>query len=197
MPSIPIASGIYSTQSAELRTSLPVNLMPVPQSSGVSGYYLRPADGLESVATGQGVDRGGIYWQGSHYRVSGTKFVRVVGSAVTVLGDVGGGGQCSYDYGFDALAIASGGRLYYWDGSSLVQSTDPDLGQALDVVWVDGYYMTTDGESLVVSDLNNRLAVNPLKYGSSEASPTQSSRWKRSGQRSTPSIGLPLRFSTT
>lgn len=171
MASIPIASGIYSTQSAELRTSLPVNLMPVPLASGVSGYYLRPADGLESVATGQGVDRGGIYWQGTHYRVSGTKLVSVAGAAVTELGDVGPGGHCSFDYGFDALAIASGGRLYYWDGFTLVQSTDADLGQALDVVWVDGYYMTTDGESLVVSELNDRLSVNPLKYGSSEAAP--------------------------
>jgi hypothetical protein len=52
-----------------------------------------------------------------------------------------------------------------------VQVTDPDLGIVLDVVWVDGYFMTTDGEFLVVTDLSNPLAVNPLKYGSAEADP--------------------------
>jgi hypothetical protein len=48
---------------------------------------------------------------------------------------------------------------------------DPDLGTANDVLWVDGYYMTTDGTFLVVTELNDPLAVNPLKYGSSEADP--------------------------
>jgi hypothetical protein len=41
----------------------------------------------------------------------------------------------------------------------------------LDLVWVDGYFMTTDGEFLVVTDLTDPFAVNPLKYGSSEVDP--------------------------
>jgi hypothetical protein len=92
---------------------------------------------------------------------------------VTVLGDVGGpvNSLVSFDYSFDQLAIASGGRLYYWTGSALSQVTDPDLGNVLDVVWVDGYFMTTDGEFLIVTELNNPSQVNPLKYGSSEVDP--------------------------
>jgi hypothetical protein len=39
------------------------------------------------------------------------------------------------------------------------------------VVWVDGYFMTTDGTSLVVTELNDPTQVNPLKYGSSEVDP--------------------------
>jgi hypothetical protein len=49
--------------------------------------------------------------------------------------------------------------------------TDPDLGVVLDVVWVDGYFMTTDGEFLVVTELTDPTQVNPLKYGSSEVDP--------------------------
>jgi hypothetical protein len=76
------------------------------------------------------------------------------------------------DYSFDRLAIASGGRLYYWNKTlGLVQVTDPDLGVVLDVVWVDGYFMTTDGEFLVVTELSDSTQVNPLKYGSSEVDP--------------------------
>jgi hypothetical protein len=86
---------------------------------------------------------------------------------------VGAGGQVTFTYSFDRLAIASGGRLYYWNPSTsnLAQVTDPDLGVVLDVVWVDGYFMTTDGEFLVVTELTDPFDVNPLKYGSSEVDP--------------------------
>ena len=43
--------------------------------------------------------------------------------------------------------------------------TDLDLGVVLDFCWVDGYFMTTDGESLIVTELTDPMAVNPLKYG--------------------------------
>jgi len=36
---------------------------------------------------------------------------------------------------------------------------------------VDGYFMTTDGTSLVVTELSDPTQVNPLKYGSSEVDP--------------------------
>jgi hypothetical protein len=171
---IPILNGIYTDSTPELRTSYPVNLVPVPKQSGISNGFLRPGDGIVSNGTGPGIDRGGVNWQGNLYRVMGTKLVEISGaSTVTVLGDVGGPTDqlVTFDYSFDQLAIASGGRLYYWDGSTLTQVTDPDLGVVLDVVWVDGYFMTTDGEFLVVTELSDPTQVNPLKYGSSEVDP--------------------------
>lgn len=170
---IPILNGIYAGSAPELRTSYPVNMVPVPKQSGVSNGFLRPADGLVSEGSGPGIDRGGINWNGACYRVMGTKLVTVSSNGViTILGDVGGpvNTLVTMDYSFDRLAIASGGRLYYWDGA-LTQVTDPDLGVVLDVVWVDGYFMTTDGSSLVITELNDPTQVNPLKYGSSEADP--------------------------
>jgi hypothetical protein len=146
----------------------------VPKQSGISNGFLRPGDGIVSNGTGPGIDRGGINWQGELYRVMGTKLVEINSAgAVTVLGDVGGPTNqlVTFDYSFDELAIASGGRLYYWDGSTLTKVTDPDLGVVLDVVWVDGYFMTTDGEFLVVTELSDPTQVNPLKYGSSEVDP--------------------------
>jgi hypothetical protein len=93
--------------------------------------------------------------------------------AVTVIGDVGNNGQLvTMDYSFDRLAIASNEDLFYYSPSlGLVQVTDPDLGIVLDVVWVDGYFMTTDGEFLIVTELSDPTQVNPLKYGSSEIDP--------------------------
>jgi len=147
--------------------------MPVPKGSGVSEYYLRPHDGIVTLATGPGIDRGGIEWNGVCFRVMGTKLVTVSGSTITVLADVGGSGYVTMDYSFDLLGIASSGNLYFWDPatSTLTQNTDPDLGTVTDLAWVDGYWMTTDGTHLVVTELGNPLAVNPLKYGSSEADP--------------------------
>lgn len=176
MPAIPIVSGIYTDNGPDVRTGYPVNMMPVPKGSGVSQEYLRPADGVIPFADGPGVDRGGIEWNGTCYRVMGTKLVTVSSTGVvTVLGDVGGPvtEYVTLDYSFDLLGIASGGRLYFWNPTTatLTQNVDPDLGYVVDVVWVDGYWMTTDGQFLIVTELTNPLDVNPLKYGSSEVDP--------------------------
>lgn len=174
MPAIPILSGIYANGSPDFRTAYPVNMVPVPMATGISEAYLRPADGL--VATAQspyGVGRGGINYEGNLYRVLGSKLVRIdpLGT-VTVIGDVGDDGKpVTFDYSFDQMCIASAGNLFYSNGTTLVQNVDPDLGTVVDVVWVDGYFMTTDGEFLVVTELTDPLQVNPLKYASSEADP--------------------------
>jgi len=170
---IPIVSGIYTDNGPDLRTAYPVNFFVTPKGSGISDSYLRPADGLVSDGTGPGTDRGGIEWRGTLYRVMGTSLVSVASNgAVTVLGDVGGPTSelVTFDYSTSRLAIASGGRLYYWDGT-LTQVTDPDLGTVLDVVWVDDYFMTTDGDFLVVTDRSDPTQVNPFKYGVADLDP--------------------------
>ncbi|HJR33160.1 MAG TPA: packaged DNA stabilization protein [Pseudomonas sp.] len=172
MTKISVLSGSYTDQAADFRSSYPVNLIPVPKDNGISKGYLRPADGILEVAEGPGIDRGGISWNGAHYRVMGTDLVNVSSSgAISTIGSVGGTGKVSFDYSFDRLAIASSGALFYLKSGTITLVTDPDLGTVLDVLWVDGYFMTTDGTSLVVTELNDPTAVNPLKYGSSEADP--------------------------
>lgn len=170
---IPILNGIFTDNGPDFRTSYPVNLVPVPKSNGISEGFLRPADGIVANGTGPGTDRGGINWNGVCYRVMGSKFCSVAADGtVVVIADVENNGlDVSMDYSFDLLAIASNEKLFYYDGTTVTQVTDPDLGIVLDVVWVDGYFMTTDGEFIVVTELNDPFAVNPLKYGSAEADP--------------------------
>lgn len=169
---IAILNGIYTNEAPDFRTSYPVNLVPVPKDQGISKGYLRPADGIVEFATGPGTDRGGINWNGVMYRVMGTKLVSISDAGVvTELGDVGGAGQVTMDYSFDRLGISSSERLYYWDGATLTWVSDPDLGPVLDFIWIDGYFMTTDGENLVVTELADPTSVDPLKYGSSEVDP--------------------------
>jgi len=169
---IPILNGIFTDTNPDFRTSYPHNLIPVPKQQGISAGYLRPADGLVEFSAGAGADRGGINWLGVCYRVQGTDLVSIASDgAVTVIGDVGAGGPVTFDYSFDHLGVASGGRLYFYDGSTLTQNTDPDLGVVLSFIWIDQYFLATDGESLVVTELGDPFSVSPLKYGSSEIDP--------------------------
>jgi hypothetical protein len=170
---IPLLSGIYADSVADFIESYPINREPVVMSTGLSEGYLRVAPGITGIGTGPGADRGAINWNGVCYRVMGTKLLSVAeNGATTILGDVGSGGQCTLDYSFVNLIIATGERLYYWNPTAgFRQVTDPDLGLAVDAIWIDGYTMTTDGESLVVTELNDPMAVDPLKYGSSEEDP--------------------------
>jgi len=169
---VPIVQGIYTSNVGDFRVAYPVNMVPVPVANGISAGYLKPADGIVEYGSGPGIDRGAINWNDACYRVMGTKLLRVESDGTyTLLADIPGSGQVTLDYSFDRLAIAADGVLYYWTGSALQIVTDVDMGTVLDVIWVDGYFMTTDGQYLVVTELTDPLAVNPLKYGSSEADP--------------------------
>lgn len=171
---VSILSGIYADQNPDLRTSYPRNYMPVVKKDGLSDGYLKPAEGLVAVGgAAPGIGRGGINWNGTLYRVLGSKLCSVnAAGAITVLGDVGGSGQVSLDYGFDRLAVASGGKLFYLlNTGAFMQVTDANLGVANDVKWMAGYYITTDGTNIVVTNLTDPTTVNPLKYGSAESDP--------------------------
>lgn len=172
MTQIPLLSGITASEKADFNLSYPVNLEPVAIDNGISKGYVRSAAGATVFATGPGIDRGGIVWNNTHYRVMGTKLVSVSATGtITVLGDVGGSGPVGLDYGFDRLAIRSETRLYYWDGTTLTQVTDPDLGQVIDFCWMDGYYVITDGVNIIVTQLSDPTQIDPLKYGSAESDP--------------------------
>lgn len=169
---IPILNGIYTDNAAQVRTSYPRNLIPVPKKSGLSEGYLRHTDGIVKSGDGPGIDRGGIVWNGVLYRVMGTKLISIsVEGTYVVIGEVEGTGQVTFRYSFDHLAVASNNKLFLYDGTTFAQVSDADLGLVKDVVWIDGYFLTTDGTYLIVTELNNPFAVNPLKYGTSEANP--------------------------
>jgi hypothetical protein len=165
-------SGVLAGEAGEFNISAPLNLEPVFVDSKISKGQLRIAAGALQIGTGPGIDRGGISWNSQCYRVMGTKLVQVAANGtVTTLGDVGGDGYVALDYSFDRLAIASGNGLWYWDGLALNQNVDEDLGAVIDMIWVDGYFMTTDGTYVVVTELSDPYQVLPLKYGSAEEDP--------------------------
>jgi hypothetical protein len=172
MAQIPILNGVYTSNAPDYRIAYPVNLVPVALSQGVSGGYLKPAEGIVSQGTGTGETRGMINWNNELYAVQGTDLVSIAqDGTVLVLGTVADGGPVRFTYSFERLAVASGNRLYYWDGSTLVEVTDPLPGLINDVVWINGYFMTTNGEDLWVSTLADPTNFDPNNFASNEANP--------------------------
>lgn len=171
MVAVPIVSGIKA-DGADFRTSFPVNLVPVPKATGISEGYLRPAEGIISIVDAGAANRGGYRWRDVHYRVVGNNLVSVSETGVlTTIGAIAGLDWVVFDESFNYMAINGGGNLYLYDGTTLTQVTDVDLGVCLDVVWINGYFISTDGAFLVSSDINDPFSFNILRYASSEISP--------------------------
>ncbi len=169
---VPILSGV-TAKDGTFAASFPINLEPRTFASGVSQGQIVSTRGAVQKAIGPGVDRGGTVWNGMHYRVMGSKLVQIASDwTLTEIGDVGNDyASVGFDYGFDRLAIRSADKLFYWNGETLSEVTDPDLGLVKDMIWSDGYYVTTDGTYIVVTQLNDPAAVDPIKYGSAEEDP--------------------------
>lgn len=169
---VPILSGV-TAKDGTFAASYPINLEPRAFNSGVSQGQLVTTRGAIAKLTGHDVGRGGTVWNGMHYRVMGSKLVSIAADwSQTVIGDVGNDFRAvGFDYGFDRLTIRSADKLFYWNGATLTQVTDPDLGLVKDMIWSDGYYVTTDGIYIVVTDLNDPTAIYPTRYGSAEEDP--------------------------
>lgn len=159
---VSILQGAYFDGSGNFRASLPINMQPIVGDNGFSKGYLRTAPGLTLSATGPGQDRGSIQWNGVHYRVMGNQLCSAANGVVTQLVNVGNDGKpVRFDIGFDRLAILSANSLYYWASNVLTKVTDPNLGVPIDMCWIDGYYMLTDGVNLYVTELSNPMVILP------------------------------------
>lgn len=169
MPQISIVSGIYKS-GADYRVSYPRNYYPVVMETGISRAYLRQTPGLTEFVDTPGPDRGAIEFQNELYRVCGSRFIRVSpNGVVTDLGYIPGTGRVSIARSFDRVCIVTSGQgFYYTKEAGLVEITDPNFALAIDVVWIDGYFVFTDGDFIFPAELSDPTTFDPLKYGSAE-----------------------------
>jgi len=158
----------------DYRDNLPVNMTAVDRKiRGANGYMISHY-GLTLHGTGQGVDRGGVWNErlNTHFRVSSTSLIDVDEDGNTsVLGRITGNRQASLAYSFNTQAIVADGKMWLWDGSTLERILDSDLGNPIDIVWIDGYYCLTDGENIYHTDITDESSIDPLKFSTAEFSP--------------------------
>lgn len=175
---VPFLKGDKHGSETDYRDALPVNMYPIQREIlGAQGYMIQ-AEGLTQYATGGGADRGGIWNERleSHFRVSGGSLISVSESgAVTALGSISGLDQAAMPYSFTTQGIVADGRFWRYNSSiGLAEVTDPDLGDPIDCVWIDGYYFFTDGEFIYHSDIANEASIDPLKFATAEFMPDPS-----------------------
>lgn len=172
MPQIGIVSGIYKS-GADYRTSYPRNFYPVVSDTGLSRAFLRQTPGLTEFVDTPGPDRGAIEFKGQLYRVCGSRFISISPNGiVTDLGYIPGTGRVSIARSFDRVCIVTSGKgFYYTLESGLIEITDPNFALAIDVVFLDGYFVFTDGEFIFPAELSDPTTFDPLKYGSAEIDP--------------------------
>jgi hypothetical protein len=172
---ITLLRGDKTDAQTDFRDALPVNMSGVLRPIlGAQGYMLQEP-GLTAYGEASGADRGGTWnvkFQ-EHYRLSGTDFCSVAeDGTVTVIGTILNTDQASLPASFNTQAIIADGAFYLYDAvNGLRQVTDPDVGNPIDGVWIDGYYFLTDGNYLYHTDLDDEEAIDPLKYATSEFSP--------------------------
>lgn len=159
----------------DYRDALPVNMSVVIRDMfGAKGYMIQEA-GLSLHGLMSGIDRGGIWNERfqDQYRVSGGDFGSVsAGGVFSSIGSVSGSGLAALPYSFNTQGIVADGKFWLYSPSGgFSQVTDPDLGNPIDCVWVDGYYFFTDGEYIYHTDISSESSIDPLKYATSEFSP--------------------------
>ena len=178
---LPLIKGTRVDDGAEWRDFLPQNLVGFAQSIGGWTGFMRTADGLQSYATGLGIDRGGIWSDRfkKHFRVSGEYFIEVGQfGEVTDLSNslaIGGSGNVSLDNSFNSVAFVANGNYYRWTTSTpLANITKPaGAGSFIDMVWIDGYYIFTDGENLWNTNLADETTFGANERSGSDFAPDQ------------------------
>lgn len=167
---IPLIKG-QRKSNYDYRDNLPINMTAVvSQVEGDTGYLLAH-DGLTEFAQVSGIARGGYFNErlNQHFRVSGSNLESIgADGTVSVIGNISGNGTCSFAESFNSQAIVADGRLWLYDGDTLVQVADTELGVPIDVTWFRGIYVLTDGEYLYSTSLSNEYDIRILDYVSSE-----------------------------
>lgn len=178
MPTIrlPTVVGDATDNETDYRDNLPVNMVGIDREIlGDLGYLITHSGLSEFGDTGEsGVCRGG-YWndrQNIHFRVIGTSLYDIDKNGVSVnLGAISGSDQVSMTHSFNTQAIVTDGRMWLYDGFSLNEVIDPELGDPIDITWINNYYFLTDGENLYHTDITDETSISPLKFATSEFSP--------------------------
>lgn len=173
---IPIIKGDRAGEATEWRDNLLQNMYGVPRAIQGAQAYIKSFYGLAEVAVGEGVDRGATWNErfNTHYRVSGSQLITVgVTGDINNLGHIAGITRASLPYSFNTQGIVSGGRFYLHnqENNILTEVLSPNLGEPIDGVWIDGYYVLTDGEYIYNTNIADETQIDPLAYATPEISP--------------------------
>ena len=174
----PILGASYVARSVNAADNRMVNLFPeaIPEGGKEAGFLNR-APGLRLLGTvGTGPIRGMWYHNNFLYVVSGTQLYKVtVDYTSLALGTVAGTGPVSMVDNGTQIFIAAGITSYIYNTSTNVFGaiTDPDFQGAVQVGFLDGYfvYIQPNSQTVWVTSLLDGTSIDPLDFASAEGSP--------------------------
>lgn len=174
----PFLGSFYVARSVNAANDRCVNLFPeiVPQG-GKQPAFLNRAPGLRLLAEiGDGPVRGVWTFGGYGYVVSGLELYQIDSSyTATLIGLVSGSGPVSMADNGTQLFIACNPDGYIYNASTNVfaQITDPDFPGALQVGYLDGFFVfiEPDSQRFWITSLLDGTSVDPLDFASAEGSP--------------------------
>ena len=162
----------------EYKDSMPVNMYAVQKEVLGANGYLVCSPGLVYFGDVYGIDRGAVYNErlDIHFRVSGHKLLSINrDGSYNILGSIPGHGRVSMPYSFNTQAVIAEGRMFLYSPlEGLLEITESDLGNPLDAVWIDGYYLMVDGENVYHTDIADEANILPLAFGTAEFMPDES-----------------------
>jgi len=176
----PILGAAYVARSVNAADNRCINLFPeaIPEGGKETGYLSR-CPGLRLLASiGTGPVRGLWQFGGYAYVVSGSQLYKLDTTwTSTLIGTVTGTGPVSMSDNGTQLFIACNPDGFIYNASTLAfaQITDVDFAGAVNVGYLDGYFVFNepDSQKVWVTSLLDGLSIDPLDFASAEGSPDQ------------------------
>lgn len=173
---INLTGGDYQEKSRPLSKQVTRNFWPkaIASQKAKSRYVLQSFYGLKSFTTKSGsADRGMLKNQGKLYKVTDTTLYEVASNGVhTSLGFIPGSNRCIMSaMGSQVIIANGGGNIYTWDGTTLTQNTDPNLGNPNGVAVLNNQaiYDQGNGQGFDVSDVGTPNTINGLNNAQAES----------------------------
>tara|TARA_Y100000310_G_scaffold342527_1_gene446162 strand:- start:9908 stop:11299 length:1392 start_codon:yes stop_codon:yes gene_type:complete len=163
----------YQSRSRPLASQVTRNFFQQVNETGKSQYSLMPFPGLVIQDRAYGKDRGMYKRKDTTYRVSGNKLYRITNGVHEGLALMPGTGRCIFaDDGLN-LFINTDYQVYWWDGVSLQQVTDPDIKDVLSIDILNNQFIFTDKKFTTISEVGDGTSANGLDKIGAESNPDE------------------------
>ena len=170
---IPLVGQSYQHRSLPLSSQVTKNWYPEINQESKSILSMMPTPGSSLFSSGDvGIDRGCTIFSNEYYKVSGGTLYKVSSSGVeSVIGPIAGSEQCIFANDGYYLIIVSDGVAYSYDGTTLGQITDVDIGAPVSVSFLNSQMIFSNDDHFVTADAGDPLVIDGLNYAAAESHP--------------------------
>lgn len=169
---INLTGGSYKHKSLPVSAQRTINFVPqvIDNEITKNKYILNSFFGQKLFASISGVSRGMFFHKNLLYRVVGNVLYSVLADGThNQLGAVPGTNKCIFDAIDNNLIFTADRKAFVWNGSTLAQITDPDLGQPNTVTVLNKHALFDwQLDLFVVSNVADPFTIDGLNYASAE-----------------------------